>query len=190
MRVSDIMKAKIPNPWADDIHSVGWRTFRGGFAGLAGVVVALTALVLLSSQALAQTCAAPIQLPLSPARPSMATSTCGQGEPAGLRLCHGTVVTGGPSMVFNLTVGAGNTASLMAVSTDLEPYLYLTGPGCASRSCLQGAGYLSLHDVTPGDYSLVVTSSPIDSNGTCGAVSLVLDGDLAPGDVVFSNSFE
>jgi hypothetical protein len=155
----------------------------------AAFLVAATSL-LLPSHASAQTCDSPIQLPLSPARPSTGTQTCTQGAPEGLHLCNGSVVTSTNFVVFSLTVNAGNTASLMATATGMQPYFYLTGPACADGACLQGPGYLSLVDVAPGDYSLIVTSSPIDAGDACGPVTLLLDGDLTAGDPVFANSFE
>lgn len=157
--------------------------------GLVFCVCAAAPIALTPIRASAQTCDAPVQLPLSPARPSLAAWTC--GEPAGLALCNGAVTTASPSIVFNLTIGAGNTASLMAAGGGaMEPYFYLTGPACDAGACLQGAGFLPLQDVPPGDYSLIVTSSPFDAGASCGPVTLLLDGDLAPADPVFFNGFE
>ncbi|MEO7875826.1 MAG: hypothetical protein ABIR62_06870 [Dokdonella sp.] len=153
-------------------------------------VCASAPIILAPVAASAQTCDAPVQLPLSPARPSAAAWTC--AEPAGLPLCRGTATTTSPSAVFKLTIGAGNTASLMAIDTtgQMDPQLYLTGPGCGGRACIQGAGFLPLHDVAPGDYSLIVTASEIDAAGSCGDVTLFLDGDLAPVDRVFFDGFD
>jgi hypothetical protein len=180
------MKARTMHRGTGKRHSVDRAIFP---AGLALAFALSAAQLLFSPQANAQTCNAPIQLPLSPARPAVSMSTCDQGEPAGRHLCQNTVVTDSPSMVFNLTVVAGNTASLMAIGqNNMQPYFYLTGPACDAGACLQGDGYLSLSDVAPGDYSLVVTSSPNDLN--CGVVSLMLDGNLVPTDGIFSGNFE
>jgi hypothetical protein len=139
----------------------------------------------------AQTCAAPESLPLSPARPIATASTCSTQE-AGLVLCHGNVVTHGPSHVFSLTIGAGNTAtlSLAGSGVGMYPIMYLAGSGCDAGDCLASTSSLSLRDVPPGNYSLIVTSSDLDANGACGTFMLSLDGDLGGGDVVFASGFD
>jgi len=183
-----MMKARIQPPAADQYRSDRPPAIWPKFALIAAAFLASA--LLLPSHAFAQTCDSPIQLPLSPARPSTATQTCAQGASEVLHLCGGSVVTSTNFVVYSLTVNAGNTASLTAMATGMEPYFYLTGPACAGRACLQGPGYLSLVDVAPGDYSLIVTSSPFDNGSACGPVTLLLDGDLAAGDPVFSDGFE
>ncbi len=161
------------------------RSAATGFAFCA-CVSALIALAPLTASA--QTCDAPLPLPLSPARPTIGANTCGGGEPA-RNICVEDIAIG-PSVVFSLTVEAGNTAFLSSAGTGISPYFYLTGPGCNTGACIQAPGFLSLRDVAPGDYLLVVTSSPFDAGAACGVVSLLLEGDLAPSDVIFHGDFD
>lgn len=181
MNATIVRRLARPFPMALLRSAAGWLAL----CACASLVIVLTPLT-----ASAQTCDAPVPLPLSPAQPSMPAWTC--AEPAQLSLCNGTVTTASPSIVFDLTIGAGNTASLMAIDVTgrMDPYLYLTGPGCDAGACIQGPGYLALQDVPPGEYALIVTASPFDAAGSCGDVTLVLDGDLAAADLVFFDGFE
>jgi hypothetical protein len=160
---------------------------------LAGLIVACTFAVALPERASAQTCIAPEPLQLSPANRLLGSETCA-GEPAGLRLCNGNVITTAPSHVFSLYVGAGNNATLTLGGgiSGFDPYMYLTSGGraCGAGSCLQSAGTLSLRDVAPGEHLLVVTQTDFDAPGACGTFILSLSGDLGDADSIMADGFD
>jgi hypothetical protein len=164
------------------------RSVRLAIAWLTACVFA----VLLPDLARAQTCIAPQPLQLSPDNPFfVGGNTCG-GEPAGRVLCNGNVVTTAPSQIFSLIVGAGNDATLTVNGAGFAPIMYLTGGNgaCDSGACLGGSGFLSLHDVAPGEHWLVVMQGPLDAVAACGTFTLSLGGSLAGPDVIIDNGFD
>lgn len=177
------------------LHVASARVVQHSLRVAIGLIAACAFAILLSvsNPARAQTCAAPQPLQLSPGNPFfLGGNTCG-GEPAGLVLCDGAVVTTAPSHVFSLTVGAGNDATLTVNgAVGFSPIMYLTGGNgaCDSGACFGGDGFLSLHDVPPGEHWLVVTQGPLDAIGACGTFSLSLSGNLAGSDLILENGFD
>lgn len=138
----------------------------------------------------AQTCVAPMPLQWDGDLPLPAT-TCDH-EPDGLSLCGGSVLTTASAFVASLHVGEGATAVLDLDGFD-SAIMLLVGPGCEDGPCWLGdaATPLSLADVPPDEYALVVTSNPSTApDGTCGDFSLSHSGDFGVFDRIFADDFD
>jgi len=143
-----------------------------------------------SGAAVAQSCNAPVAYPSEP-NPVSGT-TCG-GESIVLSAC--SQVTVGPSFVFSLSIGSHPTAEFqLSSSPPTRLQLMLIGEDCNGDVChglvTSDGGVLSLAEVPPGRYNLVVTTAWDELPDTCGPFSILLTGSVGDDDLLFADGFD
>ncbi|MGN6519990.1 MAG: hypothetical protein ACTHK2_11265 [Dokdonella sp.] len=75
----------------------------------------------------------------------------------------------------------------------LPMIMVLVGPGCDEGGCVIGDPItpISLAEVPPGEYDLLVTTSPVDGTpDACGPFTLTYIGDFGVFDRIFADGFD
>lgn len=149
------------------------------------------ALALSFASANAQTCPAPMAMLWM--FNQFSAQTCG-GEAAGLSLCNGLLFTNAPAFVATVQVGESATAELSLGGVDALPMIMvLVGPSCDEGGCVIGdpTTPISLAKVPPGEYDLLVTTSPADgAPDACGPFTLTYIGDFGVFDRIFADGLD
>lgn len=148
-------------------------------------------LALSFASANAQTCPAPVSMQWITNQ--FSAQTC-NGEAAGLSLCNASLTTNAPAFIATVRVGEGATAELSLGGVGALPMIMvLVGPGCEDGACVTGdpSTPISLAEVPPGEYDLVVTTNPaIGAPDACGAFTLAYAGDFGVFDRIFADGLD
>jgi len=130
----------------------------------------------------AQTCGAP--LPMSPDSLVEATSCGGQNFAGG--------ALSGPGAVFDFTLDHPSSVTFGVAANLFDPSVCVMVAGdCGTGTCLATgeAGAPATVDALPGGaYWVIVTASPFDAPGACGAFELMNDTQAA--DTILANGFD
>lgn len=144
---------------------------------------------LLSTSALAQTCASPqLWQPDGAGAPTISGTTCGGDTTAG-GYCGGNFDAPGPAYVIKSSFASPHTATSMTLSggaAGFDPVIYMSAassPCGANAACgattdtgtpinvTDGTG-----DVQNGEWYIIVTAASIDGANACGAFTLTANG--------------
>ncbi|MEO5624485.1 MAG: hypothetical protein ABIQ70_00575 [Dokdonella sp.] len=152
------------------------------------LAIACVMATLISADARAQTCPAPLPWPTDAT--SLVGNTC-FGSQIADTLCGGKVANPGLNVIYRIYI-SGNASEINSMGFVLSPVMYLSDEahGCDSSPCLRSGSWISLAGLSAGYYHLIVAHDDLDAGGTCGQFTLSADAPLSVSDTYFENGFD